>query len=75
MHACSRGGTKGSRIALQLHGSGGDVRYVRKGDEMTALKFAAHSCTPVAIQALLTGDRSSMDREEPTRQSSHARGP
>jgi len=53
MIACSGGGKKGSQIALQLLEAGADVRYVRRADEMTALSFAAHSCTPEAIQALI----------------------
>lgn len=53
MHACLLGKTKGSRVALRLIAAGADVNYVRKGDDMTALKFAAGSCTPEVIQALI----------------------
>jgi ankyrin repeat protein len=53
MSACSRGKVKGSRVALRLIEAGADVRYVREADEMTALKFAVHTCPPEVIQALI----------------------
>ena len=53
MHACSAGGNKGSRVALRLIEANADVTYVRKGDDMTALKFAAKNCKPEVIQALI----------------------
>jgi ankyrin repeat protein len=53
MCACSRGKVKGSRVALRLIEAGADVRYVRAADEMTALKFAVHTCPPQVIQALI----------------------
>src|SRR5262245_17521067 len=53
MIACSNGGIKGSQIALQLLAAGADGRYVRKADEMTALKFAAESCSAKVIQSLI----------------------
>jgi len=53
MHACSCGKTKGSRVALRLIEANADVTYVRKADEMTALKFAVHDCSPDVIQALI----------------------
>ena len=55
MNACSRGKIKGSRAAMQLMEAGADVRYVRASDEMTALKFAVHACTPEVIQRLIDG--------------------
>ena len=53
MCACSLGKTKGSRIAIRLLHAGADARYVRKSDEMTALKFAAESCSAEVIQSLI----------------------
>jgi ankyrin repeat protein len=53
MCTCSCGGAKGSRIAMLLIKAGADVRVVRKSDEMTAIKFAAESCEPRVIQALI----------------------
>lgn len=53
MNACSKGKVTGSRVALRLIEAGADVRYVRKDDEMTAIKFAAKSCTPDVIQSLV----------------------
>jgi ankyrin repeat protein len=53
MCACSRGKVEGSAVALRLIEAGADVRYVRKSDEMTALKFAVGSCSPKVLQALI----------------------
>jgi ankyrin repeat protein len=53
MSACSRGKLKGSRVAMRLIEAGANVRYVRTSDEMTALKFAVHTCSPEVIQALI----------------------
>jgi ankyrin repeat protein len=53
MSACSLGKVKGSRVALRLIEAGADVRYVRAADEMTALKFAVHTCPAEVIQALI----------------------
>lgn len=53
MKACSAGLVKGSKVAMMLIEAGADVHYVRSSDEMTALKFAAKSCTPEVIQALI----------------------
>jgi cell wall assembly regulator SMI1 len=53
MRACAAGGNKGSRVALRLIEAKADVKYIRKGDEMTALKFAVKNCTPEVIQALI----------------------
>lgn len=53
MHACSSGKVKGSRVALRLIEADADVRYIRKSDEMTALKFAVHDSRPEVIQALI----------------------
>ena len=53
MAACSMGKTKGSKIAMRLIESGANVRFVRAADEMTALKFAVHSCPREVIQALI----------------------
>lgn len=53
MTACSLGLVKGSRAAQRLIEAGADVRYVRAADEMTALKFAVHTCRPEVIQALI----------------------
>jgi ankyrin repeat protein len=53
MCACSNGKIKGSKIALMLIEAGADVKYVRKSDQMTALKFAVESCSPEVIQALI----------------------
>lgn len=53
MLACSMGKTKGSRVAMRLIDAGADVNYVRAADEMTALKFAVHSCPAEVIQALI----------------------
>ncbi|MBM3983400.1 MAG: hypothetical protein FJ304_24650 [Planctomycetes bacterium] len=55
MCACSRGKVEGSTVALRLIQAGADVRYVRKSDEMTALKFAVGSCSPKVLQALIDG--------------------
>ena len=46
MKACSSGKAKGSRVALRLLEANADVNYISKSHEMTALKFAVHSCTP-----------------------------
>jgi ankyrin repeat protein len=54
MHACSCGKVKGSRVALRLIEVGADVTYVRESDNMTALKFAVHTCKPEVIQMLIT---------------------
>lgn len=56
MVACSNGQAKGSKIALKLIESGANVNYVRKEDEMTALKFAVGSCKPEVIGALVQGE-------------------
>jgi len=53
MQACSIGKAKGSRVALRLIEANADVRYIRKSDEMTALKFAVKECSPEVIQALI----------------------
>lgn len=53
MVACSLGKAKGSRIALRLIEAGADVKYVRRSDGMTALKFAACSCTAEVIKSLI----------------------
>ena len=53
MVACSNGGTNGSRLAMMLIDAGADVRYVRKSDEMTALKFAVKRSSPEVLQALI----------------------
>jgi len=53
MSACSLGKVKGSRVGLRLIGAGADVRYVRAADEMTALKFAVHTCPAELIQSLI----------------------
>lgn len=53
MHACSRGKIKGSNIAKILIDENADVTYIRKTDEMTALKFAVKACTPEVVQALI----------------------
>jgi ankyrin repeat protein len=53
MCACSCGGLDGSRIAMLLLSAGADPTFVRKSDEMTALKFAAKECEPEVIQALI----------------------
>lgn len=53
MNACNAGKVKGSAIALRLIEAGADVRYVRKSDEMTALKFALNRCRPDVLQALI----------------------
>ena len=53
MSACSLGKTKGSRVAMRLIEAGADVKHVRASDEMTALKFAVHSCPAEVIQALI----------------------
>ena len=53
MAACSLGKAKGSRVAMRLIAAGADVKYVRAADDMTALKFAAHSCPSGVIQALI----------------------
>lgn len=53
MSACSLGKVKGSRVALRLIEAGADVRYVRAGDGMTALKLAVHSCPAEVLQALI----------------------
>jgi len=53
MFACSIGKVKGSRVALRLIEANADVTYVRKSDDMTALKFAVEDCTPDVIQALI----------------------
>lgn len=46
MSACSLGKVKGSGVGLRLIGADADVQYVRAADEMTALKFAVHTCPP-----------------------------
>ena len=53
MCACNFGKAKGSQAAMLLIEAGADVTYVRKGDEMTALKVAVSSCTPALLQALI----------------------
>jgi len=53
MRACTCGKAKGSQIALLLIDSGADVRYVRKSDEMTALKNAAKNCSPEVVARLI----------------------
>lgn len=53
MLACSKGKSKGSRIAIKLIEAGARVNYVRQSDGMTALKFAAKNATPEVIQALI----------------------
>jgi ankyrin repeat protein len=53
MIACSQGLKKGSRVAMRLIEAGADVKYIRAADEMTALKFAVHSCPEEVIQALI----------------------
>jgi len=53
MRACSCGKAKGSQIALMLIDAGADVHYVRKSDEMTALKYAAKDCSPAVLARLL----------------------
>jgi ankyrin repeat protein len=53
MRACSLGKVKGSRVALRLIDAGADVKHVRTSDEMTALKFAVHRCTPEVIERLI----------------------
>jgi ankyrin repeat protein len=53
MAACSLGKAKGSRVALRLIEAGADVKYVRAGDGMTALKFAVESCRAEVIQSLI----------------------
>lgn len=53
MFACSEGKTKGSKIAIRLISEGANVKYVRKSDEMTALKFAAKRATPDVLQMLI----------------------
>ncbi len=53
MHACSCGKAKGSHVALRLLGAGAGVAFIRKSDDMTALKFAATRCEPEVIQALI----------------------
>jgi len=53
MTACHTGKTRGSAAALLLIRAGADVRCVRAGDEMTALKFAVRQSTPAVLQALL----------------------
>ena len=53
MVACSNGQVKGSKIALKLIESGANVNYVRKDDEMTALKFAVGSCKIEVIRRLI----------------------
>ncbi|GHG07379.1 ankyrin repeat domain-containing protein [Thalassotalea marina] len=53
MTACCGGKVKGSKIALKLIEKGADVNYIRKSDEMTALKFAVGSCSSEVIKALI----------------------
>ena len=53
MCACNAGKVKHCRVALGLIETGADVRYVRKSDEMTALKFAVDRCSPEVLQALI----------------------
>jgi ankyrin repeat protein len=53
MQACSFGKKKGFQIALQLIEAGADVNYVRKSDEMTALKFSIHGLNPEIVQLLI----------------------
>lgn len=53
MSACNLGGVKGARAALLLIEAGARVDYVRKSDEMTALKFAAKSSRPEILEALI----------------------
>ena len=53
MNSCSRGKVRGSKIALRLIEAGANVNYLRKSDEMTALKFAVKDCKPEVIQALI----------------------
>jgi len=53
MSAYSRGKLKGGRVALRLIEAGADVRHIRAVDEMTALKFAVHTCPAAIIQALI----------------------
>ena len=53
MCSCILGQTNGSRVALMLLAGGADAKYVRKDDEMTALKFAVKRCKPEVIQRLI----------------------
>ncbi|MGL6076942.1 MAG: ankyrin repeat domain-containing protein [Fimbriiglobus sp.] len=53
MDACHLGKVKGSAGAMMLIQAGADVRCVRSGDKMTALKFAVKTCTPEVIRALI----------------------
>lgn len=53
MCACSVGKKKGSRVAMRLMDAGADVTFVRRADEMTALKFAVDSCPAEVVQALI----------------------
>jgi uncharacterized protein len=53
MLACHLGGVMGSRVAIRLMEAGADVRAIRVSDQMTALKFAVHTCPPELIQALI----------------------
>lgn len=53
MNACHVGKVKGSKAALQLIAAGADVRFIRRADSMTALKFAVQDCTPEVIQTLI----------------------
>ena len=51
--ACCNGKVMGSRIAMLLIEAGANVNYVRKGDDQTALMFAAEYGTPELVQALI----------------------
>jgi ankyrin repeat protein len=53
MVACNCGLAKGSELAMRLIRAGADVAYVRRSDEMTALKFAVKRCAPNVLQALI----------------------
>jgi ankyrin repeat protein len=53
MSACSLGKTKGTQVAVRLIEAGADVKYVRAADQMTALKFAVHTCPAELLQALI----------------------
>lgn len=53
MNACLSGQIKGSKVAMMLIEAGADVKFVRKSDGMTALKFAVRRGTPQLIQRLI----------------------
>lgn len=54
MNACHLGKTKGASAAMMLIEAGADVRYVRQGDGMTALKFAVNVCPPEVLRSLIS---------------------